>query len=312
VFGVVAVGVPRDDGDDPVVVLVDLLGRELLDLGDEPLVRVVDVAEHVAGRATARALDHGGVELVGVVDAQIALRLAALVERPQSTRGPVLPRGGVRDDILVHPSGGGLLLEPGQSDGHDQAAEADPVRLHETKQVVARSYRRADVGVVVGVVAGGVPLDHIERELRGVLGEHADGLEKPLVRDRPAREQVIGGLVFGFAGDASVEPVDVVVQLWIFAALEYARDPRRDCLLPGSKMREILVQRPAGPKLLREPLARERLECGTQRAIPLPDPLLEVELRNNRDRGTRHRPPSAPVPAHPRWRSRARLRGSAA
>ena len=74
--------------------------------------------------------------------------------------------------------------------------------------------------------------------------------------DRPAREQVIGGLAFGLAGDAGVEAVDVLVQLWIFSGRQHAGHPRRDRLLPGGEMREVVVQRPPGPQFLRETLAR--------------------------------------------------------
>ena len=264
---VVPVGVPGDDGDHPVVVPVDQLRRELLDLFDDPIVRSVELAEHVARVAAASPLDHRGVELIRVVHAWLGR--AALAELRQPIRGPCLPRRGVRGEVLVRPAGRGALLESGQPHRADRPAEVDPIRLHETDKVIGASDCRADVAVVIGVMPRRIPLDDLERQAVGILGKRADRLEKTVVRRRPPREELLGGLPLRLLRGARVEGVDVVVQLWVFATFEYAGDALRDRLLPRRKVCDVLVETPARAQLFRESLRRQRLDRGSERAIAL-------------------------------------------
>ena len=66
VLAVMAVRVPGDDSDRPVVVRVDLLGGELLDLGHERGVGIVKPLQHVAGAHVVRLFGQACVELIGI------------------------------------------------------------------------------------------------------------------------------------------------------------------------------------------------------------------------------------------------------
>ena len=168
-LGVVAVGVARHDRDDSVVVRVKLFRAELPDLVDDSLVRGVEFADDLPRVPAARADDDSCVEFVRVVNTG-KHPFPALTGRAQTRGGALLPCRSVGDQILKGPASRGLLLEPGKADRPDSEAEADPRRLHQTQKIVGRPDRRADICVVVGIVAGRVPLDHIERELLGVFG----------------------------------------------------------------------------------------------------------------------------------------------
>src|SRR5207245_9276580 len=67
-LGVVPVAVAGDDGDHPVVVGVELFGRELLDLGHEGAVCLVELAPDVAAIAAPRSLDEAHRALVAEVE----------------------------------------------------------------------------------------------------------------------------------------------------------------------------------------------------------------------------------------------------
>ena len=308
-LGVVAVGVSGDDRDHLVVIRVDLLGGELSDFLDDPRMRGFELHDDLARVAAARPLDHGRIELVGVVDAEESLRFA-LAELPQALRGPILPGGRVRDEILVCPARGRLLFETGAAYRGDREAEGDPRRLHDAEKIGAATHRCADVGVVVGVMARRVPLDDVERELVGVVRDRAHRLQQPRVCDGPAREDLVRRRPPRVLGDALVESVDIVVELGILAALQHGGDTLRDCLLPGREMSDVLVEAPAGAELLAEPLAGQGLERQAEGAMALADAPEQVDLRNNRGRGTHRTPPSAQVPARRRLRLLARTRGT--
>ena len=299
------------DADDPAVVRVDPLGRQLLELGDHPLMGGVELADHVGGRATARPLHDVGVERVRIVDSGIGLR-TCLAHPLEAHRDVVFPGGRVRDEVLVGPAARGRVFERGQSDRADGQSEGDPVRLDQPEEIVFRADRRVDVGEVVGVVARRVPFDDVEHELVGVLGERTDRLEHSLVRGGPAREELIRRLALRLCCGARVERVDVVVELRVLSALEHRGDALRHGLLPRRKVRDVLVEGPPCAELLRKSVARERLERRSQRAVALADLAAQRVFRSSRDRGTHRRPPSAQVPARRRWRLPWRTRQSGA
>ena len=312
VLRVVPVRVAGDHGDDPVLVSVDLLGREHLDLGDDPLVSRVELAHDLAPVATPRARDHGRVELVGVVDPGMALRLTALAENIEPVGRACLPRRRVRGDVLVRPARRGLLLERREAEGPEREPERDPVRPHETEEVVAAADGRADVRVMVRVMPGRVPLHDLGGETRRVVRERLDGLKQPVVRGAPPGEQLVRRPALRLRGHARVEHIDLVVELGIFAALEHRRDPWRHGLLPRGQVREVLVERPARRKRFAEAVGRQRLERRAQPPIALADLPAERVLRNTPDRGTHRTPPSARPPARRRSRTRGRTRETAA
>src|SRR5713101_4850676 len=103
-LGVMTVGVSSDNRDRPVVVRMELFGRELFDLLEDPRMRRIELADDLPSIPAAGARDDRSVELVGVVAAGAWLT-AVLAKVAEPGRSVVLPRGGVRDEILVRPAG---------------------------------------------------------------------------------------------------------------------------------------------------------------------------------------------------------------
>ena len=161
-LGVVPVAVAGDDGDHPVVVGVELSGRELLDLGHEGTVCLVELAQDVAAIAAPRSLDDRRIEGVGVVDARHPF--AAFAEDREPRCGALLPRGRVRREILVRPPCRRRLLERREAERKQTETERQPARLHETDEIRGVANGRTYVGEVIGIVVRRVPLDDVERE----------------------------------------------------------------------------------------------------------------------------------------------------